>query len=65
MYDGVHTATLLEILYRIFPPAFTMCESNLPKMPNCAGYMFLKLEKIMVILPKNIQSLFHIFVFLM
>lgn len=33
MYDGVGTAT------------FTVCESNLPKMPNCAGYMFLKLEK--------------------
>lgn len=42
-----------------------MFESNIPKMPNCAGYMFLKLEKIMVILPKTIKSLFHIFVFLM
>lgn len=34
-------------------------------MPNSAGYMFLKLENIMVILPKKIQSLFNIFVFLM
>lgn len=48
-----------------FFPTFTKCESNLPKMPNCAGYMFLKLEKIMVILLKKIQSLFRIFVFLM
>lgn len=48
-----------------FFPTFTMYESNIPKMLKCAGYMFLKLEKIIVILPKKIQSLFHIFVFLM
>lgn len=65
MYDGVCTATFLEILYRMFFSYFYKVWENLPKMPNSAGYMFLKLENIMVILPKKIQSLFNIFVFLM
>lgn len=65
MDDGVHRATFLELLYRGFS-LLLQCVSNLPKMPNCAGYMFLKLKKKKkVVLPKKSQSLFHIFVLLM